>query len=455
MKELICPNCKKPFSVDDADYAMLLSQVKNAAFQAEVDSRVSELRSRWQDEQKAANLQAENVHQQELNKQQKMLQEREAELQKLSERLKGIEQIKAAELKQAVVEKESSLKQQWNAAEQKMQQQLSEKEQKIHDLEAAQRLAVMEAQKKAEATLQQKETELLKLRNEKELAEKEARMREHGIKEEYEQKLKVSEEQVAYYKDLKTRMSTKMVGESLEIHCSTQFNQYLRPIMPTAYFEKDNDASSGSKGDFIFRDSVDGMEYLSIMFEMKNEMDETATKHKNEDFFKKLDSDRREKKCEYAVLVSLLEPESELYNCGLVDVSHRYEKMYVIRPQFFIPLITMLVQANKKSLDYRRQLAIAQSQSVDVTKFENQLNEFKERFGYNYNQAAKKFQEAIKEIDKTIENLQKVRESLVGSEKNLRMANDRAEKLTIKSLTRGNPTMKTKFQEASIITEDE
>ena len=455
MKELICPNCKKPFSVDDADYAMLLSQVKNAAFQAEVDSRVSELRSRWQDEQKAANLQAENVHQQELNKQQKMLQEREAELQKLSERLKGIEQIKAAELKQAVVEKESSLKQQWNAAEQKMQQQLSEKEQKIHDLEAAQRLAVMEAQKKAEATLQQKETELLKLRNEKELAEKEARMREHGIKEEYEQKLKVSEEQVAYYKDLKTRMSTKMVGESLEIHCSTQFNQYLRPIMPTAYFEKDNDASSGSKGDFIFRDSVDGMEYLSIMFEMKNEMDETATKHKNEDFFKKLDSDRREKKCEYAVLVSLLEPESELYNCGLVDVSHRYEKMYVIRPQFFIPLITMLVQANKKSLDYRRQLAIAQSQSVDVTKFENQLNEFKDKFGKNYRLASEKFQTAIAEIDKTIDHLKKVRESLVGSENNLRLANEKAEKLTIKSLTRGNPTMKTKFQEASIITEDE
>ena len=455
MKELICPNCKKPFSVDDADYAMLLSQVKNAAFQAEVDSRVSELRSRWQDEQKAANLQAENVHQQELNNQQKMLQEREAELQKLSERLKGIEQIKAAELKQAVVEKESSLKQQWNAAEQKMQQQLSEKEQKIHDLEAAQRLAVMEAQKKAEATLQQKETELLKLRNEKELAEKEARMREHGIKEEYEQKLKVSEEQVAYYKDLKTRMSTKMVGESLEIHCSTQFNQYLRPIMPTAYFEKDNDASSGSKGDFIFRDSVDGMEYLSIMFEMKNEMDETATKHKNEDFFKKLDSDRREKKCEYAVLVSLLEPESELYNCGLVDVSHRYEKMYVIRPQFFIPLITMLVQANKKSLDYRRQLAIAQSQSVDVTKFENQLNEFKDKFGKNYRLASEKFQTAIAEIDKTIDHLKKVRESLVGSENNLRLANEKAEKLTIKSLTRGNPTMKTKFQEASIITEDE
>ena len=455
MKELICPNCKKPFSVDDADYAMLLSQVKNAAFQAEVDSRVSELRSHWQDEQKAANLQAENAHQQALNKQQKMLQERETEIQTLSERLKGIEQIKAAELKQAVVEKESSLKQQWNATEQKMQQQLSEKEQKIRDLEAAQRLAVMEAQRKAEATLQQKETELLKLRNEKELAEKEARMREHGIKEEYEQKLKVSEEQVAYYKDLKTRMSTKMVGETLEIHCSTQFNQYLRPIMPTAYFEKDNDASSGSKGDFIFRDSVDGLEYLSNMFEMKNEMDETATKHKNEDFFKKLDSDRREKKCEYAVLVSLLEPESELYNCGLVDVSHRYEKMYVIRPQFFIPLITMLVQANKKSLDYRRQLAIAQSQSVDVTNFENQLKEFKDKFGKNYRLASEKFQTAIAEIDKTIDHLKKVRESLVGSEKNLRLANDKAEQLTIKSLTRGNPTMKAKFQEASIITEDE
>ena len=340
MKNLICPNCGKPFSIDDADYAQLLSQVKNDEFKAEVDSRVSELRSLWLQEQEAASLKAENAHQQALNVQEKKLQEREAEIQTLKERLSSVEQIKAAELKQAVSEKETAMQQKLSAAEQKLQKQLSDTEQKmqhelsealqkIRDLEAAQRVAVLEEQQKAEASLREKETELMKLRNDQQLAASQALMREQNIKEQYEQKLKLSEEQVAYYKDLKTRMSTKMVGETLEIHCSTLFNQNLRPLMPSAYFEKDNDASGGSKGDFIFRDSVDGQEYVSIMFEMKNEMDETASKHKNEDFFAKLDKDRREKGCEYAVLVSMLEPESELYNGGIVDVSYKYEKMYV------------------------------------------------------------------------------------------------------------------------------
>ena len=250
-------------------------------------------------------------------------------------------------------------------------------------------------------------------------------------------------------------MSTKMVGETLEIHCSTLFNQNLRPLMPSAYFEKDNDASGGSKGDFIFRDSVDGQEYVSIMFEMKNEMDETASKHKNEDFFAKLDKDRREKGCEYAVLVSMLEPESELYNGGIVDVSYKYEKMYVIRPQFFIPLITTLVQANKKTIELQHQLAVAKSQSIDVTNFENELEDFKDKFGRNYRLASEKFKTAIEEIDKSITHLQKIREALVGSENNLRLANDKAEALTIKKLTRGNPTMKEKFEQAHIITGDE
>jgi hypothetical protein len=222
----------------------------------------------------------------------------------------------------------------------------------------------------------------------------------------------------------------------------------VRPLFPNAYFEKDNDASSGSKGDFIFRDYEDGIEYVSIMFEMKNEMDETSTKHKNEDFFKKLDTDRNTKKCEFAVLVSLLEPESELYNTGIVDVSHRFPKMYVIRPQFFIPLITLLVQTSKKSLDYKRQLAIAQSQSLDVTKFEQQLLDFKDKFGRNYRLASEKFQKAIEEIDKSIDHLQKIKEALIGSENNLRLANDKAEDLTIKKLTYNNPTMKAKFEEA-------
>jgi hypothetical protein len=267
------------------------------------------------------------------------------------------------------------------------------------------------------------------------------------LKEQYEGKLKKAQDQVDYYKDLKTKMSTKMVGETLEIHCSTEFNR-VRPLFPNAYFEKDNDASSGSKGDFIFRDYEDGIEYVSIMFEMKNEMDETSTKHKNEDFFKKLDTDRNTKKCEFAVLVSLLEPESELYNTGIVDVSHRFPKMYVIRPQFFIPLITLLVQTSKKSLDYKRQLAIAQSQSLDVTKFEQQLLDFKDKFGRNYRLASEKFQKAIEEIDKSIDHLQKIKEALIGSENNLRLANDKAEDLTIKKLTYNNPTMKAKFEEA-------
>ncbi len=466
MKNLICPNCGKPFSIDDADYAQLLSQVKNDEFKAEVDSRVSELRSLWLQEQEAASLKAENAHQQALNDQQKKLQEREAEIQTLKERLSSVEQIKAAELKQAVSEKETAMQQKLSAAEQKlqkqlsdteqkMQQQLSEALQKIRDLEAAQRVAVLEEQQKAEASLRQKETELMKLRNDQQLAASQALMREQNIKEQYEQKLRMAEEQVAYYKDLKTRMSTKMVGETLEIHCSTLFNQNLRPLMPSAYFEKDNDASGGSKGDFIFRDSVDGQEYVSIMFEMKNEMDETASKHKNEDFFAKLDKDRREKGCEYAVLVSMLEPENELYNGGIVDVSHRFEKMYVIRPQFFIPLITMLVQANRKTIELQHQLAVAKSQSIDVTNFEQELEDFKDKFGRNYRLASDKFKTAIEEIDKSITHLQKIREALVGSENNLRLANDKAEALTIKKLTRGNPTMKEKFEQARIITGDE
>ena len=260
--------------------------------------------------------------------------------------------------------------------------------------------------------------------------------------------LQTKQEQIDYYKDLKTRMSTKMVGETLEIHCSTLFNQLLRPILPNAYFEKDNEVADGTKGDFIFRDRADGVEYISIMFEMKNEMDTTSTKHKNEDFFKKLDEDRRKKECEYAVLVSLLEPDSELYNGGIVDVSHRYEKMYVIRPQFFIPLITLLVQTSRKSLEYKKQLMLAQSKEVDVTNFEDKLEEFKDKFGRHYELASRRFGEAIKQIDDTIAKLQKVKESLMSSENNLRLANKDTEGLTIRKLTYNNPTMKQKFDEA-------
>ena len=255
----------------------------------------------------------------------------------------------------------------------------------------------------------------------------------------------MKQDQVDYYKDLKTKMSTKMVGETLEQHCSIEFEQYIRPMMPQAYFEKDNEAVDGTKGDFVFRDYEGGTEYISIMFEMKNEMDTTATKHKNDDFLKKLDEDRKKKGCEFAVLVSMLEADNDLYNNGIVNKSHLYPKMYVIRPQFFVPFINLLVQTSKKSLEYKKQLILAQNKEVDVTNFENQLQEFKDKFGRNYRLASEKFRSAINEIDKTITHLQKVREALVGSEDNLRLANDKAEGLTIRKLTYKNPTMKENF----------
>ncbi len=299
---------------------------------------------------------------------------------------------------------------------------------------------------KISETLQDRDNKIAQLQAQQEVERSKATAREQTIKSEYETQLKYAKEEVERIKDMKARLSTKMVGETLEAHCSTEFNR-MRPLFPNAYFEKDNDASGGSKGDFIFRDKEDGFEYISIMFEMKNEMDETATKHKNEDFLAKLDKDRNAKGCEFAVLVSLLEPDNELYNGGIVDMSHRYPKMYVIRPQFFIPLITLLVQTSKKSVELQRQLSIAKNQSVDVTNFESQLLEFRDKFGRNYRLASEKFQTAIAEIDKSISHLQKIKDALIGSENNLRLANDKAQDLTIKKLTRGNPTMKAKFEE--------
>lgn len=415
MKELICPNCKKPFSVDDADYAQLLSQVKNTEFQAEVTRRLEELRTQWQTEQKANELATSSAHQQALNDKDRALQDRDAQIRQLTERLNSFQQLKEADV----------------------------------------RTARMEEQQRLHSTLQQRDNTIRELENQKRLAASEAQIREDGIRKEYDAKLQLAQEEVERYKEFKMRQSTKMLGESLEIHCSTLFNRYLRQMMPNAYFEKDNDASGGSKGDFIFRDYEDGHEYISIMFEMKNEMETTATKHKNEDFFAKLDKDRREKGCEYAILVSMLEPESELYNGGIVDVSYKYEKMFVIRPDFFLPLISLLVQANKKSIEYQKQLAIAKSQSIDVTHFEEQLSDFKEKFGRNYRLASEKFHTAIDEIDKSIAHLQKIKDALIGSENNLRLANDKAEELTIKRLTRGNPTMKAKFEEAQITIDNE
>ena len=437
MKQLICPNCHKAFTVNEDDYASIVNQIKNAEFNTEVDRRMAELHQRYEAEGKLAAERAEKDYQSELNKKNIALAEKESTITKLQSELNAVEEKKANELSLAIANKDKEI---------------AELKSTIKENEGKMTIAVMEEQRKALDSIQNKDAEITQLKSNIELEKQKALNNNNSLKEQYEIKLKLAQEQIDYYKDLKTKMSTKMIGETLETHCSTQFNQMMRPMLPNAYFEKDNDASSGSKGDFIFRDySDDNVEYVSIMFEMKNEADETATKHKNEDFLKKLDSDRKTKGCEFAVLVSLLEPENELYNGGIVDVSYKYEKMYVIRPQFFLPIISLLVQTSKKSLEYKKQLAIAQSQSIDVTNFENQLMEFKDKFAKNYRLASDKFKTAIDEIDKSIDHLQKIKAALIGSENNLRLANDKAEALTIKKLTRNNPTMKAKFEEAQLI----
>lgn len=434
MKELKCPKCGNVFQVDEADYASIVSQVKNAEFDAELNRRLAELSKNQKAEQDLVTARTEQQYQSALNRKDLDIKEKESIIAQLRNELHVAEEKKIAEIKLAIADKEKEI---------------AALHFSIRDDENKMQIAVMNEQRKALERIKDKDEEIAQLKLNVQMVKQQAVNSENSIKEQYEYQLKMAKEQVDYYKDLKIRMSTKMIGETLEIHCSTQFNQMMRPVMPNAYFEKDNDASGGSKGDFIFRDFADdGTEYVSIMFEMKNEADETASKHKNEDFFKKLDADRKAKKCEFAVLVSLLEPENELYNGGIVDVSYKYDKMYVIRPQFFLPLISLLVQTSKKSLEYKQQLAIAQSQSVDVSNFENQLNDFRDKFGKNYRLASEKFKTAIDEIDKSIQHLQKIKDALIGSENNLRLANDKAESLTIKKLTRNNPTMKQKFDDA-------
>ena len=439
-KELVCPNCHKVFTVDEADYASIVNQVKNAEFEEEMKRRMAEVEERYRVKEQLSATKASEQMQNALNEKDRLIDRKGSEIERLKQELEGIEAKKAAELTVALADK---------------QKKISELELKLKEGEGEMKLAVINEQNKASEKIQAKDAEIAQLKANAELSKQAATIHENTIKKEYELALKAAKEQVEYYKEMKLRMSTKMVGESLEAHCSTQFNQMMRSMLPNAYFEKDNDASGGTKGDFIFRDFADdGTEYISIMFEMKNEADETATKHKNEDFFKKLDADRTAKNCEFAVLVSLLESDNELYNGGIVDVSYRYDKMYVIRPQFFLPIISLLVQTSKKSLEYKQQLAIAKSQTVDVTNFENQLMEFKDKFANNYRLASEKFKKAIEEIDKSIDHLRKIKEALLGSENNLRLANDKAEALTIKKLTRNNPTMKAKFAEEKQNAED-
>ena len=309
-------------------------------------------------------------------------------------------------------------------------------------------LEINSAVSKKDREIAEKNAEIIELKGNVESAKKDIVLKESTLKAEYNAMLKAKDEAIEFYKDLKTKMSTKMVGETLEQHCEIEFNKLRATGFQNAYFEKDNDARTGSKGDYIFRDKTDdGVEFISIMFEMKNEMDTTATKHKNEDFFKELDKDRKEKSCEYAVLVSLLESDNELYNSGIVDVSHKYEKMYVIRPQFFIPIITLLRNAALNSVDYKRQLMDIREQNIDISHFEDDMNDFKEKFARNYDIASRKFKTAVEEIDKTIQHLQKTKENLLSSENNLRLANNKAEELSIKKLTKNNPTMAQKFAE--------
>lgn len=437
MQEIICPNRGKAFTIDEAGYADILKQVRDTDFEKQLHARL-ELAD--QEKQRAIEL-AETKAAGEL---QKTAAAKDSEIQAMKAKLDaGVSAnkvaVELAEAKLAAKLADESAKLEAEVAKKASEIELLKAS--IQNGEQAKQLAVKEA-------LSAVERERDELKNGLAMATMERHVSEQALEEKYKQQIKDRDDAIERLKDMKARLSTKMVGETLEQHCETEFNRIRATAFPKAYFEKDNDARSGSKGDYIFRDSDDaGTEIVSIMFEMKNENDGTATKKKNEDFLRELDKDRTEKGCEYAVLVSLLEPESELYNSGIVDVSHRYPKMYVVRPQFFIPIITVLRNAALGSLQYKQELALVKAQNVDVTNFEKDLDAFKTAFGKNYDLASRRFGEAITEIDKSIERLNKVKEALLGSERHLRLANDKAQDVTIKKLTRGNPTMAAKFAE--------
>ena len=393
MKEIKCPKCGEVFQVDESGYAQILQQVRDHEFSEELERRARELEERREADLRIIKMEQEQI---------------------FNDKDLEIERLRAA----------------------------------LDKAETEQELAVTRAVQSKDREISEKEAEITRLSGEIELREKESKLQEARIEEQHKGELKLRDEEIERLKDFKARQSTKMVGESLEQHCLSQFNSLRMTAFPNAYFEKDNDARTGSKGDFIFRESSeDGTEFISIMFEMKNEMDTTATKHRNEDFFKELDKDRNEKNCEYAVLVSLLEADSDLYNNGIVDVSYRYPKMYVIRPQFFIPMITLLRNAAINSLKYQRELAVVRNQQVDILHFEENMDAFKAAFGRNYELASRKFGDAINEIDKSIRQLEKVKEALTSSERNLRLANDKAQDLTIKKLTKNAPSVQAMFDE--------
>ena len=429
MNEIKCPKCGSMFKIDEQNYNSILKQIRDQEFYSELKNREQQ----FENEKKSAITIAKNEIDKTMNEKINSL---NLEILKLKNELKTKDELQSSILTNTKINTENQYKDEIN----KLNLTISKLEQDIKYNDTIHK-------SKIDEIVSQKEKNITDLKNKIELDGKEYKLKEQSLKDNYENKLKTKDEMIAYYKDLKAKQSTKMIGESLEKHCYAEFNK-LRPLFKNAYFEKDNDAKTGSKGDFIFRDySDENEEFVSIMFEMKNEADETATKHKNEDFFKELDKDRKEKNCEYAVLVSLLEINNDYYNDGIVDVSYKYEKMYVIRPQFFIPIITLIRGAAINTLKYKKQLIEIQNQNIDISHFEENMNAFKEGFSRNYRLASEKFNKAIDEIDKTIDHLQKTKEALLSSENNLRLANNKAEDLTIKKLTNNNPTMKKMFDE--------
>lgn len=459
MHEIICPHCGKAFKIDEAGYADILKQVRDSDFERQLHER---LELAEQDKRNAVELAQAKI----ANELQKAVSDKDAVIQELKSKIDAGEvarQLAVAQALSAVEKERDALANELEQAKHdkhtasklaeakllnELQKTAATKEAEIQELKAkldasniAQKLAITEAVSSVEKERDELKNGLQRVELEKHLAEK-------SLKERYETQIKDRDDAIERLRDMKARLSTKMVGETLEQHCETEFNRIRATAFPRAYFEKDNDSRTGSKGDYIFRDSDEaGTEIVSIMFEMKNEIDETATKKKNEDFLKELDKDRIEKGCEYAILVSLLEPDSELYNSGIVDMFHRHPKMYVVRPQFFIPIITLLRNAAMNSLKYKSELALMKAQNIDITNFETELETFKTAFGKNYDLAARRFQTAIDEIDKSIDHLQKTKEALLGTDRNLRLANDKAQDVTIKKLTRGNPTMESKFDE--------
>lgn len=426
MQEIKCPKCGEVFQVDESGYSAIVQQVRDKEFSKELKSREAQFELEKDNAVQLAKLAIEK------DLSEKLIQ-KDSEIAKLKADITTEQISKKSEISETIAQKDKEI---------------VELKNKLASFDKDKELELTKLVNKMNTELSEKDNCIAKLNNEKELTQKESQLKEQSLKDQYEEKLRFKDEEIARYKDFKAKLSTKMVGESLEQHCEIEFNKLRATGFQRAYFEKDNDAKTGSKGDYIYRESdPEGGEFISIMFEMKNEMDSTSTKKKNEDFLKELDKDRKEKKCEYAVLVSLLEPENELYNSGIVDMSHRYPKMYVIRPQFFIPIITLLRNASLNSLEYRKELAVIKAQNIDVSNFEAQMNDFKEKFAKNYELASRKFKTAIEEIDKTIDHLQKTKEALLSSENNLRLANNKAEDLTIKRLTRNNPTMEAKFAE--------